>query len=457
MILIGLMAAYATLLSLGFGITMLLMRGGQRCNAIECCCLSWFFGVGGVSMLLWLCGNFASSVALQLLITIVCVAIGFAGWKNMRRSTSTFALPGPKNLLEWVLAAVLALEIILVFSVALKTPLGWDGLLDWEIKARYAFLNGNVLPAHYYDSGRFFSHPDYPPAIPFTELWLYMWMGEANQFWLKTIFATFYAAGALVLALLSARLTGKRWAGLLAAIFLFFVPQLTFGTGSAIAGYVDFPIAVVYLATIGYLLGALASNSAHQFRIYAACLALLPWLKREGAVLWLIAALAGAIVIWKQRRPRLFMALLPGILVVCGWRFYLHALHVPSSPEFVPLSLTTLWANAGRVIPIWRGIIFHMADTQQWSVFWLVAAAGIVCLALRVRSLQSVILLGAALLPIAAYSFVYIFSAWTDYIQHAGASMPRLLMHVVPLLCVGIAISLSSPLRTQTHPRNLIP
>ncbi len=47
----------------------------------------------------------------------------------------------------------------------------------------YAFANGGVIPATYFsDSGRAFSHPEYPLAIPFTELWLYLWLGEADHF-----------------------------------------------------------------------------------------------------------------------------------------------------------------------------------------------------------------------------------------------------------------------------------
>ena len=144
MIVFGLIAGYATLLMLGFGITMLLMRGTPRFNALEVCCLSWLFGTGGISILLWLCGTCVSGPVLQLVVIAICVSIGVAGFTTMRRSTS--AIPRPCNLLEWILAAVLALEVALVFYVALKSPLGWDGLLDWEIKARYAFLSDNVLP-----------------------------------------------------------------------------------------------------------------------------------------------------------------------------------------------------------------------------------------------------------------------------------------------------------------------
>lgn len=457
MIVIGLIAGYVTLLILGFGITMLLMRGAPRLNAIEICCLSWLLGTGAISILLWLCGSCVAGPVLQLVVTALCVTLGLAGWSAIRRSTSACTLPRPRNFLEWTLAAVLALEVGIVFCVALKTPLGWDGLLDWEIKARYAFLNGAVLPAHYYDSGRAFSHPDYPPAIPFTELWLYLWMGAAHQFWIKTIFPMFYAAGAGLLALLCRRLTGRTWAGYVVAALFFFVPQATLRMGGAVYGYVDFPISVLYLAAIGYLLCWIKSQSACHFRIYAVCLALLPWFKREGAILWLIAALAGAAIILTQRKSRtMLLALVPGAIMIMAWQFYLHAMHSPASQEFLPLSLTTLWHNAGRLVRISQVLYFETSDPENWSIFWLISAAAIIYLFLRIQTLQSAVLFCAIVLPIMAYLSVYIFSAWPNYLQHAGTSLARLLMHVVPVMWIAIASAFSSPLRTRTHPRNLI-
>jgi len=130
-------------------------------------------------------------------------------------------LPMPRNLIEWLLTSLLLVEITVFFYVSFKHTLGWDGLLNWEIKARYAFLNGGVIPGSYYSNpGRAFSHPEYPLAIPFTELWLYLWMGEPHQFWVKTIFPLFYAAGALLLALFVTRLSTKRWPGLIVATLL---------------------------------------------------------------------------------------------------------------------------------------------------------------------------------------------------------------------------------------------
>src|SRR5947199_346084 len=57
---LGLLAGYLTLFSAGFGITLLIFRGAPRIDILECCCLSWLFGAGAVSIALWICGIFLS-------------------------------------------------------------------------------------------------------------------------------------------------------------------------------------------------------------------------------------------------------------------------------------------------------------------------------------------------------------------------------------------------------------
>src|SRR5205085_12438685 len=167
--------------------------------------------------------------------------LGVVGWRVQSRAGASFSFPWPRGAVEWALAITLTLEIVTVFVVTMKHTLGWDGLLNWEIKARYAFLNGGVVPELYYSSvGRAFTHPEYPLAIPLSESWLYLWMGESNQFWVKTIFPLFYATGALLLALFVTRLSGRRWVGLLIAVLLPFVPVIFASFGGVVVGYVDF-------------------------------------------------------------------------------------------------------------------------------------------------------------------------------------------------------------------------
>jgi hypothetical protein len=451
MILAGLFGAYLTLFCGGIGIALLLMRCSPRINVVECICLGWIFGIGNVSLLLWILGLFCSGTTLIFLVSAECLALAVAGAVVVSRSGSRFFMPWPRTIAEGILSILVAFQILIVFWISFHATLGWDGLLLWEAKARFAFLSHNVLPAHYYASGRSLTHPDYPLGIPLSELWFYAWMGEAHQFWIKPIFATFYAAGMGQLAILSARLTGRRWIGYVAAFLFFFVPREIFGNGSVTTGYADVPLSIVYLIAAGYLLLSLRKDEHRNFAIYAAALALLPWLKREGIILWLILAIAGVAIIF-VRKMRLFWltTLLPGALVIFGWALFLHFVHTDAPRDFAPFNGTALAQNAGRLISSWQLLFQEIGNVEPWGIFWFLAAAAIISLLWRIRDLQSATLLGVAIIPVAVYSSIYIFSTVPDYAAHIKLSISRLLMHVVPVLWLAIASAVAAPLSVRT-------
>src|SRR5262249_5806606 len=159
-------------------------------------------------------------------------ALAILGSRARQHANATFVLPRPASVTEWIFSGIVLVEIAVLLFVSFKHTLGWDGLLNWELKARYAFFNGGSgAGSDYSNAWPAFSHPEYPLGIPFTELWLYLWMGEPNQFWVKIIFPLFYAAGAPLLAVLVSRLSGRRWLGLLIAALLPFVPSISASPG----------------------------------------------------------------------------------------------------------------------------------------------------------------------------------------------------------------------------------
>jgi hypothetical protein len=446
MTLLGLSAAYLTILFAGFGITLLMFAKAGRLNLVECSCLSWLLGSGAVSLLVWICGTFCSGLLLQAVVAIACLALGISGWTIKQKLGSKFTLPLPRNLIEWSLTSLLLVEITLFFYVSFKHTLGWDGLLNWEIKARYAFLNGGVIPGSYYSNpGRAFSHPEYPLGIPFTELWLYLWMGEPHQFWVKTIFPLFYAAGALLLALFVTRLSTKRWPGLIVATLLAFVPFLSASPGGIIVGYADFPMSVFYLAALGYLLCWYREDTVSNISIFAGCLALLPWIKSEGLILWVLLVFFGlCLSLPKHRTRQVTLALLPGLFIVVGWRLYLRLMHTFPPSDFAHPSFSLLHHNLGRLANIGRVFSEDVSTPVYWSIFWLLAAVAI-GYALAARKLEKVILAMAVLLPIVLYPLAYVFSTWPSYTAHMTSSLPRLLLHVVPAGWLAIGLALTQP------------
>jgi hypothetical protein len=443
---LGLAGAIGTLLLLGGGISTVLLARKGSINVVEWICLSWLFGVCAISFLLWVGGNFLSGAILQSLVGGLALASAVFGQRTLARLRPAMRIPKPRNLIECILFAVLAIEIATIVIISLKHTLGWDGFLVWEIKARYAFLNGGVLPdAYFQGAGRSFSHPDYPLAIPLTQLWIYLWLGEANQFWAKIIFPMFYAVGAIVLALLGSRITGKRWIGLLLSVLLFFVPQASLSTGSAIVGYADFPLAILYLAAVGYLLASLRlENTESAVPIFATCLACLPWIKNEGAILCLVAGGAAGLLMLVGRLPRRYwLALVPGVVVAISWRVFLRSVQVVPTVDFVSINKDSLLGNLNRLPMIYRTILAEVSTVDSWGIFWLAAAPALLFLLYRWRYLTERLLGLLILAPLALYSCIYVFSAWHDYVDHVASSVPRLLMQLVPVTMLGIGLAVS--------------
>ena len=442
MIVLGLFAALFTLVLAGFGMTLSIFARGDRINLVECVCLSWLLGCGIVSSLLWICGGFCSGLLLQIVVTGACLLMAIAGWRVKWRANARFYLPRAVTVTEWILAGIIVIEIAILIFVAFKHTLGWDGLLNWEIKARYAFLNGGTIPASYYSSpGRMFSHPEYPLGVPFTELWLYLWMGEPNQFWVKIIFPLFYAACAPLLALLVTRLSGNRLVGLLSAALLPFVPSISASPGGIVVGYVDIPLSAFYLAAVGYLMLWFKTTDVRFLLVFAACSASLTWIKSEGIILWGVIVLVGFVLsIAKRRLAHFSMSVVPGLMVILVWRIFLRAVQVWPHSEF-DLSFSALRENIGRLRDIAGILLAELSSTVHWSIFWLIAAVAVIYLCAS-RQLERIALACAVVVPVALYSAIYVFSTWPSYSAHMTSSVPRLLLHVMPVgwLAIGLAL-----------------
>lgn len=446
---LGLFGAFGTLFAAGYGLLALLIRHSLRLSLAEQVGFSWLFGTGAVSLLLWIFGFVANGLLLQGLVIVACLVLGMIGLKMKVPGQ----ISGKPSWVEVILWVTLALEIAIIFSLSFVHTLGWDGLLNWEIKARYAFANGGVLPATYFsDSGRAFSHPEYPLAIPFTELWLYLWLGESNQFYAKTIFPTFYLAGTFLLAAFTARLSKRTWLGLVTAALLFFVPQITVEVGCASGGYADFPLSVFYLSAAGSLFCAAEQGNQVFFRLYAACLALLPWVKRDGLILWGVAVACGLFVIVRTRKsPSSFFAFLPGVVIICGWRVYLNAMHALQAADFLPFNLETLRTHLDRAPLLFSALLAEFVNLSTWSLFWFIVAIAVLYCFPRIRSAGVLALVMMLIAPIILYLSLYLFSNWPNYLEHVGLSISRLLMQVAP---VGFLLSvLAVSRRPQQQPQ----
>ncbi|HQR31151.1 MAG TPA: hypothetical protein PLK30_00335 [Blastocatellia bacterium] len=441
--------ALLLLLLAGVGISLWLLPK-RPTSAAELFALSFLFGSATVSMASFLLGFVISGNRLRWSVALLCVAIGWNGIRQLRVKLPHGNLHSSKWL--FVLAAT---QLTVVAWLSSVRVLGWDGLFNFEIKARLAFLNGGVLPLELLsDPSRTWTLQGYPLLLPLTESWFYGWLGRADQHFVKLLFPLFFAA-ALCLFSVGNRLSGTRsWRQLVPMLLIFTVPSLLIGDGSASSGYADFPLAVFYLASIIYLAEFWQSDDPTALRLAGAIAAAGCWLKQEGAILWFcvmaLTALRFALTRtswrdWKQ----LAKAAFPGLLIIAGWQIFARLVSLPDINQFSPLRFATLRSNLWRIPIIAEAVLRELTSWRHWGLLWLVVLAAIVWLFWQ-RSRSETLLPLAILLPLAFYSSIYVFSLWPSFLTHLESSFPRLLIQI-SLVAVWTAAVAFQPRRFGTN------
>ena len=439
----GLAVALFTIVAPGFWVTTLLVR--RRLTIAEHLALAWLFGTAVTSLTLWMGGFVLRGLLLQAAMTtfcVVCGALGFRRWRELPSQGPTEAW----KTADIVFMVLFALESIAMFWISFQQTLGWDGLTIWELKARYAFLNGGALPSAYFsDVSRWFSHPEYPLLLPLTETWFYTWIGNCDQFWIKLIFPIWYVAAMPIMLRAGEELSGRRWVGRMLVLVFPLLPCLHNAPGGFESGYADAPLAVIYVSAVFYLLRYMRDRSSESLALCIALASTLPWMKREGAILWGAISICSALSILRQRTRLWLVALsfLPGLCIIIAWKIFLGALHALPPRDFVAMRLDVLHSNLHHTMGILREVSKRMIQWHHWNIFWpMVALAGL-CLLWRRRSRGVGVLFWLLLAPLSGYCASYVFSAWPDYTQHIRTSATRLLIQISPIGWLLIALALA--------------
>jgi hypothetical protein len=441
-IFVGLLVATATIAMAGFGVTMLLVR--HRLTIWEHCALAWLFGTATISICLWIGGLLLRGIPLQITVTCLCLAlgvIGFRRWRTFRKEQRKHSLKKA----EIVFISLFVIELILMFWLSFQRTLGWDGLVGWEIKARYAFLNGGVLPvALLRDASRWFSNPHYPWCLPLTETWFYLWIGHCDQFWIKFIFPIWYAAAISILLLAAEEQSQNRLVGWMIMLLFIFVPCVHERPGGFQVGYADGPLATIYLGAVFYLLRFIRNGSNDALVLFIALGATLPWMKLEGVVLWATISLCGAVAIWHRRKDwiAIVISFLPGLCLIALWKIFLISVRSLPTYDFVFPSFGALLYNMQRIGEILHGLFLQLIDWREWDIFWLLVAMAMIALLVCARNRYAAALVWLFMVPLVCYCACYLFYALPDLESYIGVSLRRLLIHLVPIAWLLIALAL---------------
>jgi len=412
----------ALLLTAGFGAAVLALGPRPQVALGELAALAVLLGTSFVTLLWWgvcvvLPGfSLRGTAGMVAASSLVLGALGAARWRRWRpRLVGVGLFCG----LALPLAAAVA-------AVAAARPFEWDGLVAWEHKAQAIVVEGGVPWRYLHDDSRAWSHPVYPLLVPFFRAWFYVWMGGVHEAMSQAASALFVLAAAGLLISLAPRFGTAT--SVLALAFCACTPLLMVGPGSATSGYADFPLAVYYLGVLFYLLDA--GEDPRALRTAGCLAAALPWIKQEGAVLFVCLVAVAFLTLGSREWRRLPWLAGPGAAVWIAWRVFTVVTGVRSAQVFEPPSLGLLLAR----LHLWRdigGAVLRLSFAPGlWGGLWVLFlfAAALPSRALDKR--RSLLLALAVLAPLPVLVLPYFFSRWVPVTAHVESSFSRLLLQL---------------------------
>jgi hypothetical protein len=435
---IMLLAAFATLVAFGYGLTNLL-AGDTPLYRTERAGVAYILGTGVASMAWLLAAPLYGVIPAVVAVSTVAWTVAAAGFIRRIEQIRPSA-DGPRRWWMAPAAALVLIQIVALAYAAMRSDLGFDALFNFELRARLAFesdTRGQIPLAFFADESRAWAHPRYPLLVPFAEFWIYAWLGRVDQHLVKVLFPLFYVALACTLGGAVRRLTNTGTA-LLAVAALGSLPPLTVIPG-AISGYAEVPLASAIVAATACALAGLKSGSRHAFWLAGALAAVAAWTKVEGIILAVCLGVAISIIAGRRAAP---LILLP-LAVVVPWGVFQQVWGMPET-DFPSLSPLVALANVERVPAIVRLTARELITPGHWGLLWP-SVALLVVAGLAYRTLRDVhaVLASVVIVPVCIYAASYLFSSWTDIEGHVRTSFVRLLVPLAPIAIIFVAAQLS--------------
>jgi hypothetical protein len=441
---------FLLILALGYAVLQLIAPTAGA-TAVERLALTFVLGSGGVSLLSWWLSALFVYVAPTWAVTCaISTIVAVALLVKSRLSSPSVELPRCECWTVQARALVLTLITLcaLVVIVSLVTPLGWDGLINFEFKARIGFLSepSGVIPSSYFtDASRAWSHQRYPLLLPLVEGWLYQWMGEPNQAAIKILFPLFYLSLVAFVYAAVRRSLSRTWS-LAACLGFTLIPAFAVGPGGATSGYADLPLTAIVFAAVQSTRISLATGSRDHMRLAAVLSALASWAKIEG--LLLAVCLVGGVILGRLVTSKTentspvstpLVVLLIGVpLLVIGpwWVFGQVSATVPNG-DFMSATTAHVANNLGR-LPIVAGLMAReFLRAGRWASLWpAFAVMAAICFRHLRRPSDSLVTV-MVVAPQLLYMFMYVLSAWPSLTDHVATSLPRLLLPLAALAWMG--------------------
>lgn len=480
--LIRALLSIAAILLVGYAAVLLIFRS----RPIRSTALSFVFALGIGFGLLAECGMISLALTGRVDFRVVCavVAVAAAVVLFVKRGASLKRLFSVSRLREITrkgcasegpaalrVAAgigksfVAIVTLIVAFNLLARPMYQFDSRAIWGLKAKILFHERTIFSPSVEDMSRNHPHPRYPLLVPVALAWVFESMGDADDRAVRILFLAFF----LGLIAAAYRLPQRhppvhpparldKIAGIVSVAVLAVSPYV-YGsmTRGASSGYADITL-TFYIAASVLAMSMWIRERKAAFAVAGALLAAFAALtKNEGLIFALnlfVVTAAFSLAGRKKGEPPRTRALysLAACAMVAGAALLPWLCVRAGLPTFLDEDYTGRlnWGNVSaglvRVPTIARFFGAELLNVRHWGLIWALAAASTVA-AWRKKDTESRFISVVMALQVTAYLAVFMVTP-SDYVGQMKVSVPRLLLHVLPLGAALIAIQAAGSLRT---------
>ncbi len=442
LLLVRLVLGLAGLLVVGYILTSWLAPAFTRLEKVAA-----GFGLGALVITLWMLALSGLGQCFTLpLVMLPPLALAAGLWLGkkvsgrLRQKAQTVTQPTPSpsapyGVWDWLFIGLLTVLFLFAVARAVMYPVwAWDAIAIWGFKARVFYMKGAI------NLCGFEAHNYYPNLVPLLVTYLYLWLGQVNDYLVKLVFPLW---GAALLAMLFGMLRrlGLTRTLALGVITFFALNGVTFITHLFIV-YADLGMTYFALGAAGFIYLWLAeAGPPRVLPVAALCFAGLAWSKFEGPPLAATILLAAALTLIWLRPPRLGRRLASLAWPVAGlllgylpWRLFALSQGIETGSDHI---LGFYWGQLFKALP---ALGLGLINPTLFGILWPTAALALVLCGKKIFTspiLFLALFLGGNFLAILLAYAVAPTSPF-EFHLYLRATLDRLLLHLAPLAALLI-------------------
>ncbi|HNX90329.1 MAG TPA: glycosyltransferase family 39 protein [Candidatus Omnitrophota bacterium] len=435
MFLVGIISVFVMGLAV---VAIIAAATGYRPKFLETLALSFFAGMGAVSLALFYCGligvRYSMGVCVALFIfAFVLMVFGFSRGYLPRNVVGALRSGRGLKTVEKIFIAGIFIQVLWVWFLVVPSPVeSHDAVANYALKAKMFYYDKGISSGFFRSQEATVAHPDYPLLLPLSMTWIYQFTGF-NDVIITRIMPVFYMCALLLIYSLS-RAFFSRTYSLMALFVMATVPQF-FDYATII--HTDIILSVFIGCGFMYMMKYLSGRHAGDMVISSVLMALALFTKNEAVLFFLMFFAVLSIVGASTRASRsVINSALVVICVIAGPWFIVKLFFASGNNDLDMAKITPgrFFENikcVPAVLDIFQQQVF---GPKKWNIFWPLIIGSVILkwkqlFSESIRCMTMFIVFCAL-----GYFAAYLFMTGNDSVYfYANTTMSRFMLHFTVL------------------------